>query len=63
MTSLADFFIVQIRDHVGSIPDVTDVDVDFDDGTKWSKEMMTTEAQTHRQEILNGYRTRYEQQS
>lgn len=57
------YFIVQIRDHVGAIPDVTDVDVDLDDGTEWSEEMMTAEARTHRQEVLDGYQARYEQQS
>jgi metal-sulfur cluster biosynthetic enzyme len=57
------YFLVQIREHVGAIPDVAGVDVDTDDGTEWSEEMMSAEAQSRRQEVLDGYRTRYEQRS
>lgn len=57
------FFITEVRRRVGSLPGVTAVEVDIDDGTEWTEEMMTAEATRRRQAVLDGYEARYGRES
>lgn len=57
------FFITEVRDRVGSLPGVATVEVDTDDGTEWTEDMMTAEAKETREEVLDRYEARYSRES
>jgi metal-sulfur cluster biosynthetic enzyme len=53
------YFITEIRRVVGSLPGVTSVDVDTDDGSEWTEDMLSAAAKRRRREVLEAYETRY----
>lgn len=57
------FFITEVRRSAGTVSGVADVEVVTDDGTEWTEDMMTAEAKRSRQDVLEGYKARYDRES
>lgn len=53
------YFITEVQSTVGSLPDVSSVEVETDDGCEWTEELMSGAAKRRRRETLEEYETRY----
>lgn len=53
------YFVEEIERRVSSLPDVTSVVVEPDNGFEWTEDMMSDEAKRRRQAVLDKHAERY----